>query len=267
MQQYETYFKANQAHWDSRVLPHLSSELYDMEAFLKGESSLNSIELDVLNQSVQGKTLLHLQCHFGQDTLSWSRLGAKATGVDFSSLAIAKARELNATLDLDATFVETDIYSLPQHLEQDFDIVFTSYGCIVWLPDLDEWATIVAKYLKKGGIFLMADFHPTFMLFNFDNQKIEYDYFNRGVVKETQTHSYTGQPLETPATEYFWQHSLMEIIQSLLKNGLQLVDFQEFGYSPYQCFPNMRKQGDKNFVFGDFKVSFPHVFAIKAIKS
>jgi 2-polyprenyl-3-methyl-5-hydroxy-6-metoxy-1,4-benzoquinol methylase len=262
----QIYFDANREHWNNRVMPHLSSKMYAMEAFMQGNNSLNTIELDIFEENIVGKSLLHLQCHFGQDTLSWARMGAKVTGIDISPVAIEKAKELNATLGLDATFVVTDVYSVPANIEGVFDVVFTSYGCIVWLPDLDEWAQIIAQKLKPNGVFLMADFHPTLMLFNFDNQRVAYDYFNKGVIMEEQTHTYTGQLLEKPVKEYFWQHSLSEIIQALLKNGLQIVDFQEFDYSPYDCFPNMKARAEKEYIFGDFKTSFPHVFALKAVK-
>lgn len=262
---WEAYFEANRKQWDSRVEPHQSAELYKMERFLVGETSLNSIELNGVGD-VKGKSLLHLQCHFGQDTLSWARLGAKATGVDISPVAIAKAKSLNEQLQLDATFLESDIYALSEKLAQQYDIVFTSYGTIIWLPDLDRWAQVIAQALAPNGIFYIADFHPTLMLLNFDNHQIEYDYFNKGVIEETQTHTYTGQPLPEPIKEYFWQHSLSEIMQALLKNGLQIVDFQEFDCSPYDCFPNFKRIGDSHYQFNGFNTSFPHVFAIKARK-
>lgn len=262
---YKTYFDANREGWDSRVEPHQSADLYDMERFMSGETSLNNIELDGLG-AVNDKTLLHLQCHFGQDTLSWARLGARATGVDFSPLAISKAKEISRKLNVQADFLCTDIYSFPEFNKQLFDIVFTSYGCIVWLPDLDLWAKVISGALKKGGCFYIADFHPTLMLFNFDNCKIEYDYFNKGVVEEINLKTYTGQELSQPIKEYFWQHSLSEIMTALLQNGMEIIDFQEFDYSPYQCFPNMTKVSEKQYRFNAVNVSFPHVFSIKAIK-
>ncbi|MFZ4545724.1 MAG: class I SAM-dependent methyltransferase, partial [Saprospiraceae bacterium] len=239
--------------------------LYDMDKFMAGETSLNSIELHGLGD-VKDLSLLHLQCHFGQDTLSWARLGAKVTGVDISPEAIKKADELKAALNLQADFICTDVYSFPEQNRQLFDIVFTSYGCIVWLPDLDIWAKVINSALKSGGTFYMADFHPTFMLFNFDNCQIEYDYFNKGVIEEISSKTYTGQELQQPVQEFFWQHSLSEIFTALIDNGLEIVDFQEFDYSPYACFPNMSPIGPKQYRFDAVKVSFPHVFSIKAIK-
>lgn len=262
---WQQYFDANKIQWDSRVEPHQTADLYNMEAFMAGTSSLNEIEQNGIG-AVTGKSLLHLQCHFGQDTLSFARMGAHVTGIDISSEAIQKAKTLATKLNLHAQFLETDVYNVPNVLQQSYDIVFTSYGCIVWLPDLDVWAKIIADKLHQGGIFYIADFHPTLMLFNFENQKIEYDYFNKGVIAETITHTYTGQQLDQPRKEYFWQHPLSEIISALIKQNLEIIDFQEFDYSPYNCFSNMTKIDDKKYVFGDFKTSFPHVFSIKARK-
>ena len=130
-----------------------------MESFKKGKSSLNFIELDGLGD-VSGKTLLHLQCHFGMDSLSWSRLGAKVTGIDLSNTAIEKARELNTELGLDAEFICSNVYDLKEMLDKKYDIVFTSYGTIGWLPDLGKWGDIISHFLNPGGIFYIADVHP-----------------------------------------------------------------------------------------------------------
>jgi len=139
----QEYFKTNQALWDQKTSIHKDSEFYQMDAFMKGASSLQEIELNALKDKVAGKKLLHLQCHFGQDTLSFARLGAKATGIDLSPKAIDLARSLNEELNLDATFVCSNLYDLPQHLEGQFDIIFTSYGTVTWLPDLSKWAKVL----------------------------------------------------------------------------------------------------------------------------
>jgi len=161
------YIEINKALWDEKTKHHISSAFYNMHdgSFLKGKSSLNDIELQLLG-NVAGKEVLHLQCHFGQDTLSLARLGAKATGVDFSAEAIKKARALNDQLALDAEFICCDIYSLQDSLEKQFDMVFASYGTIGWLPDMQRWAQIVARYLKPGGKFVFVEFHPVVWMFS-----------------------------------------------------------------------------------------------------
>jgi len=123
------YFDTNKATWNEKVKIHAKSEMYDLEAFKKGKSSLMSYELDALGD-VKDKSLLHLQCHFGQDTLSWSRLGAKCVGVDLSDEGIKLAKELNKELQLDAEFICCNVLETSQYLKDTFDIIFTSYGVI-----------------------------------------------------------------------------------------------------------------------------------------
>ena len=149
---------------NQRVDVHMDSEFYDMKGFLSGKSSLNSIELELLGD-IRGKEILHLQCHFGQDTISLARTGAIATGVDLSDKAIQKAQELASQCGVEASFIQCDIYDLPKHLDRQFDIVFTSYGTIGWLPDLDKWAGIVSRYLKPKGKFVFVELHPVVWMF------------------------------------------------------------------------------------------------------
>ena len=165
MSEQEDYLVKNKAAWNAKTAVHIDSDFYDMPAFMGGETSLKSLELGLLGD-VKGKRILHLQCHFGQDSLSLARMGASVVGVDLSDAAIEKARELAAELQLDATFVNCDIYSLKEHLQGEFDLVFTSYGTIGWLPDLNRWAAIVEHYLKPGGSFVMVDFHPVVWMFD-----------------------------------------------------------------------------------------------------
>ena len=161
------YKAINKESWNRRTESHYDSDFYDNKNFIKGKNSLNDIELDILGD-VSGKSILHLQCHFGQDTISFTRMGAKATGVDLSDKAIEKAKELAEITGSDADFVCSDIYELPNVLEGKFDIVFTSYGTIGWLPNLDKWAKVIKHFIKPGGQFLIADFHPTLWMFDDD---------------------------------------------------------------------------------------------------
>ena len=145
METKDDYKAINKQTWNNKTDIHIASAFYDVEGFLKGKSTLNDIELPLLGD-VSGKKILHLQCHFGQDTMTFSRMGAKATGVDLSDKAIERAREINEKLNLDTTFVCCDIYDAPNHLDEKFDIVFTSYGTIGWFPDLGKWAKIVSHF-------------------------------------------------------------------------------------------------------------------------
>ena len=145
------YLDINRESWNAWAEVNFESAFYDVPAFLAGRNSLTQIELDLLGD-VKGKRILHLQCHFGMDTLSLARMGAHATGADLSDKAIEKARHLAAEMRLDAQFVCCDLYSLPDHLKGAFDIVFTSYGTIGWLPDLDKWAEVISHFLKCGPV-------------------------------------------------------------------------------------------------------------------
>ena len=262
----QKHLQANQKLWDDWASFHPETELYDMQAFLGGKNSLMSIEREALGD-VDGKSLLHLQCHFSQDTLSWARLGARATGVDFSATAIATARELNQRLGLNARFVQSNVLELAGKLDEQFDIVFTSYGAIVWLNDLRPWAETVAHHLRPGGTFCMAEFHPTLMMMDMENGRYAYPYFNEGApVVEEVTGSYAKRDGENTHTEYTWQHSLSDILTPLLGYGLQVEEFREYAFSPYNCFPNMEKL-DKERYRCKAMPGAPHVFMLKMRKN
>ena len=146
--------------------------MYDVESFKAGKLSLHPLELEEVGD-VSGKSLLHLQCHFGKDTLSWARLGATVTGADFSDEAIGYARELSKEIGVPATFVLSDILDLPNALTGQFDIVFTSFGAIYWLPDIWKWGQVVGHFLKPGGTFYIAEMHPTAYIF--ENTKEDHE--------------------------------------------------------------------------------------------
>jgi ubiquinone/menaquinone biosynthesis C-methylase UbiE len=229
----------NKRLWDARVKGHVASTFYDVPGFLEGNCALKSPEVNALGD-VAGQTMLHLQCHFGLDTLSWARRGAIVTGMDFSSTAIAKARELAKQSGLEATFIESSVYDLPENLTGVFDIVFVSYGALIWLPDLNRWADVVCRYLKPGGRLCIAEFHPHWYGLNWETYAIEYPYFNSGeAFEEVATTSYAGSDEYAGMREFFWSHSLGETIQPLLKRGIQIVEFQEYRFSPYNAFPNL----------------------------
>ena len=230
------YLKLNQEQWDQRTKAHLTSEFYDVPSWLAGAESLQAPELAILPDDLSGLKILHLQCHFGQDTLSFVRRGATATGVDLSPAAIAAAEDLAQKAGLEARFINCDLYSLPEHLDEEFDIVFTSYGTITWLPDLDKWANIVSRYLKPGGQFVFAEFHNMAYLWNEDRTAIKYPYFNPDPIVEPITSSYTDGSDDVSGTEVNWDHTISSVITALLGVGLTLRGFKEYDYSPYKCF-------------------------------
>lgn len=170
------YFAVNRALWDAWTPIHERSAFYDVDAFRAGQLTLNSIEREQL-EDVTGKQLLHLQCHFGLDTLSWARLGAEVTGVDFSERAIALARRLASEAGIPATFVCTNVYDLPLTWAARFDLAYASYGAIPWLPDLTAWARVIARSLRMGGSFHVIEFHPLVGMLDEDGHTLKYPYF------------------------------------------------------------------------------------------
>ncbi|TGE18357.1 class I SAM-dependent methyltransferase [Hymenobacter elongatus] len=260
------YLALNRALWNARTGPHLASDFYAVEAFKAGQSSLNSIELGLLGE-VAGQRLLHLQCHFGQDTLSLARLGAQVTGVDLSDAAIAAARQLSTALGIPAEFICCDLYDLPDHLpEARFDVVFTSYGVLGWLPDLTRWATLVSRYLRPGGRLVLVEFHPLVWMFNNDFTRLEYSYFNTGPIEETETGTYADPTAAITHQSITWNHSLSEVIGSLLHQGLQLTSFAEYDYSPYNCFAHTIALPEGGYHIGPLGQQTPLVYSVVATK-
>ncbi len=259
----KSYLEINKNSWNNRTAVHLESEFYDVKSFLEGKSSLNSIELNLLG-NVEGKSILHLQCHFGQDTISLSRLGAKSVGVDLSDKAIEAGRELALKDNSDARFICSDIYDLPNHLDEKFDIVFTSYGTIGWLPDLDKWAKVVSRFLKPQGKFLIVEFHPVVWMFDDDFQLIECKYFKSDAIKTTEeTYTENAEQKDDFVT---WNHSLSEVINSLISSGLQINSLDEYDYSPYNCFNQTEEFESGKFRIKHLENKIPMVYSVLATK-
>ena len=258
------YLNINKQTWNNKVEVHVNSDFYDMEGFLKGKSTLNSIELDLLGD-VSGKRVLHLQCHFGQDTMTLARMGAKATGIDLSDKAIEKAKEINNKLNFDATFICCDIYDLPNHLDEKFDIVFTSYGTIGWFPDLDKWAKIIQRFLKPNGEFIMVEFHPVIWMFDDDFTKIAYDYQSTEPIVETYEGTYADREANISQEYVMWNHALSEVFQSLIHQNLEIKYFLEYDWSPYACFKHTVEVEKGKYRISKFDKKVPLVFSIKAM--
>lgn len=259
------YIEINRQSWNNRTDIHVKSEFYDLTGFLKGNTSLNEIELNLLGD-ITGKTILHLQCHFGQDTISLSRLGAEVTGVDLSDKAIENAMQIAKDTKSTANFICSDIYDLPNHLEKQFDIVFTSYGTIGWLPDLDKWAKIVSNYLKPNGQFVFVEFHPIVWMFDDNFEKVKYNYLNTGAIVETENGTYADKSANIAQEYVMWNHGLSEVINSLIKSGLELNSLDEFDYSPYNCFSKTIEIEPKKYRIEHLDNKIPMVYSILASK-
>jgi SAM-dependent methyltransferase len=243
----DDYLKANRERWDQLALEHQNTNFYDLEGFKAGKDRLRSIELTELGD-VSGKHLLHLQCHFGLDTLAWARRGAIATGVDFSPTAIDLARGLSEDLQIPAQFVCSNIDSLPNLHNGHYDIVFTSYGVLHGLPDIRRWGEVISHFLKPGGIFYIVEDHPFFRVFRpkpDDDFRAERSYFYSAEPQRIEaTGSYATDGRGSAGVSYVWDHSLGSVINALLEAGLQLEFLHEFPYAARAKFPFMEQGPD-----------------------
>lgn len=265
MKEYSHFFEANKELWNQRTLVHKESSFYNREGFVKGETVLTPVELGELT-NVAGKKMLHLQCHFGMDSLDWARRGVRVTGVDLSDEAIREARKLNEELGLDARFICSNVYDLEKHLDDRFDIVFTSYGTIGWLPDLDRWAALIARYLEPGGLFYFAEFHPVVWMFDDEFTHIKYAYENREVIIVENQGTYTDRGAAISGKEYSWNHSISEVLNALIRAGLKLEWFNEHLYSPYPCFRNTVETGKGKWEIRGMEGKLPMVYSLGAVK-
>lgn len=261
----ENYLEINRNTWNAKVEPHLKSDFYFVEEFLKGRTSLNSIELELLGD-VKGKEILHLQCHFGQDSISLSRLGAKVTGIDLSEKAIEAAKDLTKKCGTNTKFLVSDVYDLPNVLDEKFDIVYTSYGTIGWLPDLEKWAKVVSHFLKSGGKLVFVEFHPIVWMFDDDFTHVKYNYFNEKPIIETEEGTYADKTAEIVQDYVMWNHPTSEVLSSLLKENLQLKSFQEYNWSPYPCFRHNEEIEKGKYQIPQFGNKIPIVFSLVAEK-
>lgn len=259
------YIDINKKLWNRKTDIHYDSDFYDVKSFVKGKDSLNPIEIELLGD-IEGKKILHLQCHFGQDTISLSRHGALATGVDFSENAIEKAQKLNEQLGTNAKFIQSDIYKLSEILDEKFDIVYTSYGVIGWLPDMKEWAKIIDYFLKPKGKFIMVEFHPIVWMFSYDFEKIEFNYMDSNPIIEELEGTYTDRNAEIKKESVSWNHGLSTVVNSIIKTGLKITDFKEYNYSPYDCFENTVKICERKFKIKGLEDKIPMIYSLKAEK-
>jgi SAM-dependent methyltransferase len=256
---------ANRRLWNEWARINQESAFYDMAAFRAGQTSLKHIELGEVGD-VSGKSLLHLQCHFGQDTLSWARLGARVTGIDLSPEAIGRATALANELGIEARFVCADVLDPKELGATEFDIVFTSYGVLNWLPDLNAWARTIARHLKPRGRFHMVEFHPLIALLDEQAKEIAYGYFSDGQgLRFDTTSSYAGG--EHESMECFeWPHGIGEIVQALLEAGLVLESLREFPYCVHKCWPFLVESEPGRFVVKHHPGKLPLLFSLAAHK-
>ena len=265
----------NRAHWDEKVALHLGPRGYDLTGLRAGRGRLNAIEEAEL-WPVDGSRVLHLQCHFGADTLALAQRGATVVGLDFSSPAIAAARQLAAEVGLAdrARFVQADLYDAPAAIPEPaaFDMVFVTWGAISWLPDLRRWAEIVAHFLKPGGSLYLAEAHPAAMVF--DDAALLSDgrpgffapYFSREPVVMDEAHDYVDETAKAHnATTYTWIHPLGDIISNLMTAGLVLDWFHEHDAVTWRMFKILAPDADGLWRWPD-RPWLPLAFSLRATR-
>ncbi len=265
----------NRAWWDEVTPVHAGSEFYDVDGFLKGKTALDRLELDWLGD-VAGKRVLHLQCHFGKSTIDIARRGAaQVVGVDFSPVAIKTARDLadKAGVTDRVSFVECDVLRLDQvfekqnALDKGFDIVFTSYGVIYWLSNLHRWGEIIAKMLAPNGKFVIVEVHPSVMMFEWENGRIErkFGYFHceEGLTMPPMP-DYADRNFTPVSETREWQWSLADVFRVLTKAGLRVTQFEEYPTCCFAPFQNMIECGDDMYRLPDDEPSMPMTFAMEA---
>ncbi len=260
---------ANMAMWDERVPIHVEGAFYDVEGFRSGRRRLavEPFEVDELGE-VAGRSLLHLQCHFGLDTLSWARLGARVTGLDFSAPAIEAASQLAADIGVDADFVQADLYDAVTALgHRTFDVVYTGKGALIWLPDISAWATVCAALLAPGGTFYLSEFHPVADIFAWESLELERSYFDREPLYDESTGTYAD--LDAPTTHnasYEWQHPLGTVITALVDAGLEIQFLHEYGFTLFPRWPFLERRDDGTFVLPPELPQLPLIYSVRALK-
>jgi SAM-dependent methyltransferase len=261
--------RLNRAHWDEIAPVHMKA--YKEVALLRqGEEVLDDIELQEVGP-VEGKSLLHLQCHIGSDTLAWARHGATVTGVDFSLESITCARSLAAELELPATFVHSNIYDLRDVHDGAYDVVYTGKGALCWLRDLPEWGRLIAHYLKPGGIFYLMESHPILNALDPNEAGdlvFTYPYFHKPAPMEWAP----GDP-DYADSKYIpthgaaeWEWSVSDIIHAVMDAGLHLELVHEHETLFFQRFPGMTPENGLRFRLPAYEGKLPLLLTLRARK-
>jgi SAM-dependent methyltransferase len=263
----DDWLEINRAMWDERVPIHVGSEFYDVRGFLAGESTLRDFEPAEMGE-VDGRTLVHPQCHFGLDTLSWARLGARVTGLDFSPPAVQAARDIAAQAGIAAEFVHTNVYDAARALAgREFDIVYTGLGAIIWLPDIERWAQTMVSLLGPGGRFYLAEFHPLTAVFADESLDLDQSYFDRGphTYEEPGTYADLDAPTEhNRSIEWTW--TLGDVVSALTSAGLKLEFLHEHDYTLFPRWPFLERDDRARYRLPAHIPSLPLMFSLRAIR-
>lgn len=261
---------ANKAWWDERAPIHSASDFYDVEGFLADPSVTHLRPFEIAEVGdVAGRTLIHLQCHFGLDTLSWARRGARVTGVDFSVPAIETAQAVADRAGIDADFVAGDVYDAPALVGgRTFDVVYTGFGAITWLPDIRRWARVMAELANPGGLLYVAEFHPIHHVFGDDELTVEHPYFRDGPQRWDEPGTYADLDARTTANvTYEWTHGLGDVITAIVDAGLVIELLHEFDHTLFPRWPFLVHDPQaRAYRTPDGMPSLPLMFTVRARK-
>jgi SAM-dependent methyltransferase len=261
----DEWIAANRAAWNQKADGHFASGFYRVDDFRArpDASTLKPPELELVGD-VAGRALLHLQCHFGLDTLSWARRGARVTGVDLSDRSIELARNLAGDLGLDATFTRGDAQALDPSWRDAFDVVVSSYGVLCWLADLDRWAVGISRVLRPGGCFVLVEFHPVMDVLHPGKLTGRPSYFPSGSFLNQERGSYAAPDATFEVTEYLWQHPVGEVVTALAGAGLVLEVLAEYPYCSYPLFPELDLEREGRWERADGQQLEPYMYGLRA---
>jgi 2-polyprenyl-3-methyl-5-hydroxy-6-metoxy-1,4-benzoquinol methylase len=265
MEDHAPAFEANRLAWNERAKLHVGSKFYDVDGFVGGNNSLTAVELELLGD-IRDTEVLHLQCHFGLDTLSLVRLGARTTGLDISDEAIRQAVILSERAGLHAEWVVSNVLDHRPELDGRFDTVFTSFGTIGWLPEVKTWAANIERYLKPGGRLVFVEFHPMVWMFDNDFERITYSYFNREPIVEEEVGSYADRNSNSKLISHTWNHSLQDVLSAILHAGLRIARFVELDGAPHNAFQRTVMGSDGLFRIEGMEGKLPMVYGLTAVK-
>lgn len=264
----EDWLELNRWRWDELVPLHVGSELYDVAGFRAGKCTLRPFELLELGD-VNGKRLLHLQCHFGLDTLSWARRGAVVTGLDFSEPAVQAAQTLASQVGVAAEFVCANVYDAPAALGRRFDVLYTGLGALIWLPDIRRWAQTLAALAEAGTTLYLSEFHPLTDIFADATLEVKRSYFHdpKGEVWD-EAGSYVDRAAATQHTRTIeWVHPVSDVIGALLEAGFRLELFSEHDYTLFPRWPFLVKGPDQTYHLPDGIPRLPLMYSLRARKA
>lgn len=264
----DEWVELNRAWWDERAPIHVDSGFYDLQGFLAdpARSTLRPFEIDEVGD-VAGRTLVHPQCHFGLDTLSWARRGATVTGIDFSEPAVAAANEAASTAGLAAEFVAGNVYDAVDLVDgRTFDVVYTGLGAVNWLPDIRRWAQVMAALAAPGGVFYIAEFHPLHSILGDDDLTVTYPYFHDAddplTWEEGGTYADLGAETANNRTVE-WHHGLGEVVTALVDAGFRVELLHEFAHTLFPRWPFLVQRGDE-YHLPEGTPSIPLMYSLRA---